>query len=274
MRSFTRSIFFQLDFGQCFGQKILERKSVLTIYGADVADKRTSSKVVWLQGWAIRNATWVVTISEFSKSKIIERYGDSGNIHVIHPILPAQEKAQEDVRQKWGIAKDDFVVLSVSRLVKRKGVEFLIDAVKKINNPSVKLLVVGDGPEKERLMKLKNDQIIFTGKVPALSPYYEACDVAVLVSYIIPEEGDFEGLGLVLLEAQSFGKPVIGTKSGGIPETFEDDKTGILVPEKNSQVIADAILRIKNFKMQNAREFLEREFGHKATIGKYLNLIQ
>lgn len=264
---------FPVGFWTVLCAKIFGKKSALTFYGADACDRRTSKKVLWMQKWAIKNATWCIAISEFTKQKVMERYGIPGeNIHVIHPILPQFEKGGEKKKES------DFNVLSVSRLVKRKGIEYLIEAISKLSDQSIKLLIVGGGPERENLENLSKKlhlegRITFTGRVPELASYYKFADISALVSYIIEEEGDFEGLGLVLLEAQSYGLPVIGTRSGGIPETFENGKTGILVPEKNAQAIADAIMKIKNGTFADPREFLEREFGKEATVVKYLKLI-
>lgn len=264
---------FPVGFWVVFYCKVFRKKSVLTFYGADACDKRTSKKVLWLQKWALKNATWCITISEFTKKRVMERYGiDGHNIHVIHPVVPQLEKGE--VKKETG----GFTVLSVSRLVKRKGIEYLIEAISKIPDQSVKLVIVGGGPERENLENLSKklhleDRITFTGKVPELATYYTSADVAVLASYIIEEEGDFEGLGLVLLEAQSYGLPVIGSNSGGIPETFENGKTGLLVPERDATAIAEAILKLKNNKLQDPKVFLEKEFGKDATVGKYLKLI-
>lgn len=278
---------FPVGFWTVFWSLIFRKKNVLSFYGQDACDKRTSKKVLWLQKWAMNHATWAVTITEYPKQRVMERYGiSSEKIHVIHPILPKSTTIEydEDIRQKFGISPEDFVVLSVSRLVRRKGIEFLIEALSKIPDPSVKLIIIGGGPEKDRYEELVNrlnlnNRIFFAGRVPNLYPYYKAGNVSALVSYIIKEEGNFEGLGIVLLEAQSFGLPVIGSNSAGIPEAFADGETGIMVPEKNSDEIAKAILRLKNDKelyremSAETRGFLEKEFGKEATVGKYLRLI-
>lgn len=92
------------------------------------------------------------------------------------------------------------------------------------------------------------------------------------------DDGDFEGLGLVLLEAQSYGVPVIGSRSGGIPETFEDGVTGILVEEQDIEELSRAIIKLKDNKIlqknlsANTRSFLERRFGYSNTINKYIEL--
>ncbi len=278
---------FPIGFWVVFWSKIFGKKSVLSFYGQDAIDKRTSPKVLWLQKWSMNHATWVITITEFPKQKVVERYGIAPEkIHVIHPMLPKfkREATQEDVRKKLGIAPTDFVVLSVSRLVERKGVEYLIEAVSQIPDPTVKLVIIGGGPEKAKYVELVSrlnlkNRVLFAGRVPSLPPYYAAGNISALVSYIIEEKGDFEGLGFVLLEAQSFGLPVIATRSGGIPEALEEGKTGLIVPERDVKAIAAAILKLRNdpalYEMmkKNTAGFLEREFGKGNTVGKYLRLI-
>jgi glycosyltransferase involved in cell wall biosynthesis len=177
------------------------------------------------------------------------------------------------------IDNDDFVIVTVCRLVKRKGVEYLIEAISLIKDKNIKLIVVGDGPERKNLELIKDkydlkDRVIFVGKVPDLSIYYSIAKVGSLVSYTIENEGDFEGLGLVLLEAQLYGLPVIGTRSGGIPEAIEDGKTGFVVDERNANTISDSILKLKNDnslynKMKsNTKVFLQNRFGHENTVRK------
>ncbi len=277
---------FPVGFWTVLWGKILGKKTALSFYGSDACDIRTSKKVVMLQKWTLQNVTFPITISESTKKRVEVRYGFKNlKIHVIHPILPRFEKGEpEDIRAKFGFGLDDFVVLSLGRLVKRKGVELLIQAISKISDPKVKLLIVGKGPERETYEKLVADlnvgnRVIFAGKAPVLAPYYQACDVYSLVSYVIEEEGDVEGFGIVLLEAQSYKKPVIGSQSGGIPETFIDGKTGILVPEKDVEVIARAIMKLKTDKAlyeemsNNTTAFLRERFGKENTVRKYLKLI-
>ena len=283
---------FPVGFWVIFWSKFFGKKGILTFYGADACDTRTSKKVLFLQRWTIKNAYKNITISEFTKDKVINRYKIVGeNINVIYPVLPRffdkmdkNSKEIKDIINKFKIENNDFIIIAVCRLVKRKGIEYLIDAIRKIGDKNVKVIIIGDG--KERVVwenKVKdydlNNQIFFAGKVPNLVPYYSIANIAVLLSYIILEEGDFEGLGLVLLEAQSYGLPVIGTRSGGIPEAIDEGGTGLVVPEKNSDAIAKAILRLKNDSSlyvnmkEKTKVFLEGRFGKKNTIDKYLNII-
>ena len=279
---------FPVGFWVVFWSRALGKKSILTFHGADACDRRTSKKVLFLEKLSIVHATRAITVSNFTKNKVVERFGISGkNIEVMYSVLPRFEKIEgmmENVREKFGIAQDDFVILTVARLVKRKGVEYVIEALSKINDPKVKLIIAGDGKERASLealvLELKiSERIFFAGKVPRLTPYYKTANIFVLASYIIEEEGDFEGLGLVLLEAQSHGLPVVGTQSGGIPEAFEKGKTGLLVPERDAQALADAFLRLKKDKQLSesmsteTSHFLAKRFGRDIAVGRYLKLL-
>ncbi len=279
---------FPIGFWTVFWSKIFFKKSVITFYGADACDTRTTRKVVLLQSFSIKRATIAITISEFTKNKVIQRYNlsNKNNIKVIYPILPRLDmvhnidyKKVEEEKRRLNIDNDDFVIVTVCRLVKRKGVEYLIEAISLIKDKNIKLIVVGDGPERKNLELIKDkydlkDRVIFVGKVPDLSIYYSIAKVGSLVSYTIENEGDFEGLGLVLLEAQLYGLPVIGTRSGGIPEAIEDGKTGFVVDERNANAISDSILKLKNDnslynKMKsNTKVFLQNRFGHENTVRK------
>lgn len=141
-------------------------------------------------------------------------------------------------------------ILFVGRLVERKGLIYLISAMEVLKKRGIRaeLRIVGEGPLMESLRnyaKGLEDSVKFLGKVSSqeLVEEYKNSDIFVLPS-IVDSRGDTEGLGVVLLEALSFGLPVIASRVGGIPDIVENGKTGILVPEKDPMAIADAIVRL------------------------------
>lgn len=181
-------------------------------------------------------------------------------------------------------------ILFVGRLVERKGVAYLIEAFEILSKnwslfpvPS-SLIIVGDGSEAGRLQKLvkeKNleDKVKFTKAVssPELDEYYRNCDVFVLPA-ITDSKGDTEGLGVVLLEAMSYKKPVIGSNLGGIVDIIKDGKTGLLVKEKNPCELANAIHRVltdENLAKElgeNGYQYIKKHFSWDAIIEKLINL--
>lgn len=148
-------------------------------------------------------------------------------------------------REKLGL-KDEFVIMTVARLEKVKGIEYLIEAVK-IFQPSItnfKLIIIGDGTERNNLANLVHnlnlkDKIKFLGPIPNLKipGYLIAADCSVVPSLK-------EGFGIVILEAMAAGLPVIGTKVGGIPDIIKNGENGILIEPKNPEAIAKAILNL------------------------------
>lgn len=142
------------------------------------------------------------------------------------------------------------LLLFVGRLTEKKGVDYLIDAMPSVLTeiPTAVLLIVGSGELAQRLQdqvtKLGLDEHIrFTGSVPnsQLPGYFASADIFIGPS-IKAAGGDTEGFGLTFVEAIMSGCLVIGTATGGIGDIIEDDETGLLVPEKDPEALADKIL--------------------------------
>ncbi|MGB2601819.1 MAG: glycosyltransferase family 4 protein, partial [Candidatus Omnitrophota bacterium] len=112
-------------------------------------------------------------------------------------------------------------------------------------------VIVGDGRTKSRLktlvkeMHLENN-VIFTGEMPfdQLAFFDNACDIFIMTPRYIEEKGDVEGFGIVFLEANACGKPVIAGKSGGVSEAVINEHTGLLVNPEDVEQIKDAILAL------------------------------
>jgi phosphatidylinositol alpha-1,6-mannosyltransferase len=116
--------------------------------------------------------------------------------------------------------------------------------------PQAVYLIIGSGPSQKILEDLVNqnglrDQVKFLGAVPQhdLSAYYYLCHVLAMPNRQL-ENGDVEGFGTVFLEANLFGKPVIGGRSGGAPEAIINGKTGLLVSPTSVDEITAALIKI------------------------------
>jgi glycosyltransferase involved in cell wall biosynthesis len=139
-------------------------------------------------------------------------------------------------------------LLFVGRLVERKGVHVLLDALARLpEEPPLRLDVVGSGPEREALERRARalgltERVTFPGFVPseALEHRLWCCDALVLPA-VTDAKGDVEGLGVVLLEAMAFGKPVIASAAGGIVHIVRDRENGRLVPPGDPAALAAAI---------------------------------
>jgi len=137
-------------------------------------------------------------------------------------------------------------ILTVSRLTKRKGIDYLLGAIKKLRSDQkkkVKLTIVGEGEEKENLVSLTKklglkDIVKFLGLVPHqnLPEIYRRHDIFVLSSLA-------EGMSNTLLEALASGLPVIASRVGGVKELVSDDRNGFIVPPKNAAAIKRSLIK-------------------------------
>ena len=139
-------------------------------------------------------------------------------------------------------------ILYVGRLIERKGLSYLIEAMDLLpSGLCVRLDIVGAGDQRPLLERLVEDKglterVFFRGRIPyeELAELYAGCDLFVLPA-IVDSRGDTEGLGVVLVEAMSYKKPVIATNVGGIPDIVRHNETGILVEQRDPQALAQAI---------------------------------
>lgn len=141
------------------------------------------------------------------------------------------------------------MVLTVSRLVRRKGIDTVLAAWGNVRKRFEKAtyVIVGDGADRERLEGLARphgDSVRFVGSVDeaALAGWYHACDLFVMPARSEPP--DVEGFGLVFLEAGACGKPVIGARAGGVVDAIDDEQTGLLVPPDDAVALSEAMIRI------------------------------
>jgi phosphatidylinositol alpha-1,6-mannosyltransferase len=158
--------------------------------------------------------------------------------------------AGDAVRDRLGLG-DRPVVVCVSRLVPRKGQDTLIRAWPQVLAGAAAkplLLLVGDGPYREHLVRLAGqagvtDSVVFAGPVPEaeLPAYYDAADVFAMPCRTRQRGLDVEGLGIVYLEASASGLPVISGDSGGAPDAVLPGETGYVVPGRDTGAVAARI---------------------------------
>jgi glycosyltransferase involved in cell wall biosynthesis len=192
--------------------------------------------------------------SEFLRNKFIEFGFNVKNFESVYTI--------SDVHRDDAEGNEGDYVLYVGRLSEEKGVKTIIDAVGKVD--SCRLKIVGDGPLKDELVlyaesKTGSDRIEFLGHKNRMEVNELLRNCKFLV---IPSEW-YEVTGLVILEAYAYGKPVIGSRIGGIPEFILENETGLLFEMGNAEDLSskinymihnpDEIVRMG----RNARNFVE-----------------
>jgi glycosyltransferase involved in cell wall biosynthesis len=195
------------------------------------------------QLFSVSQAAIVIAPSVYIK-RIVNSWGvPQEKIRVVYNAveLPATSISKSESRERLGLSGR--VIVSAGRLVPWKGFDMLIDVVVDVQNDfkDVKLVIIGDGPEKEKLEVKRqtsgvNDYVLFTGALPKteLSYFLRAADLFVLNTA-------YEGLSHQIIEAMSMGVPVVTTDVGGNPEVITDNRDGILVPYNDRRALASAI---------------------------------
>ena len=242
----------------------------------------------WFQR-AVRDAAFVVAVSDYTASILRKGSRESNNapIRVIHPgvsrVRLASTRDQMVARLDLNLPIDVPVLLSVGALKRRKGIDVLLRAFRLLrqHQPEAILLIVGQGNLEQYQSLAKSlgvaDGVRFMGTVNdrTLDRYYQVCDVFVLLPRRVALA--FEGFGMVYLEANARGKPVVATRSAGAEEAVRHGKTGLLVPEGDWEAAADAILTL--LRDQNRARRLGVQ-GHawaqahlwERIVGKYLDV--
>jgi len=187
----------------------------------------------------------VIALTQDMRGKIRQTYHRDAS--VIPNGIDLRRFEQLSCRSKVKSAPNGVkTLLFVGRLHRIKGVAYLIEAMTTIikRNPKARLLLVGDGEERQNLENLVTKlgltkYVTFIGKVPneKVPQYIAASDVFVLPSLS-------EGFGIVLLEAMACGLPIVATNVGGIPEIVQDGENGFLVEPENPEGIAQKVLTL------------------------------
>lgn len=225
-----------------------------------------------------------ISISRLVSESLTSVYGVK-NIPLILNGIPVEyyQKAninREEWREKEGFQKEDFLFVNIARLAPQKNQALLIEAFAKgpARHDNSKLIIVGDGEERERLEEITKlhrleEKVYFLGIRTDIPDILNASDVFVLSS-------DWEGNPLSVMEAMAAGKPVIATSVGGVPELIQNNITGILVPPKNVNAFSKAMLMlIENKDLcqklgEKAKEVAEKEFDISVMVKKYEKLYE
>jgi phosphatidylinositol alpha-1,6-mannosyltransferase len=228
---------------------------VFWAHGEEITMAQTSREFRWVMRRVYARASRAIANSR-NTARLLELAGmPASRIEVIHPgvdgerFSPAVDGSL--LRARFAPA-GQLLLLSVGRLQRRKGHDLTIEALARCRTrlPPFHYLIVGDGHERQSLEALALargliDVVSFTGSVPAdeLPSYFAAGDIFVHPNRIV-DSADFEGFGMVFLEAAATEKPVIGGATGGVVEAVVDGTTGLLVGGTDPDELALAIERL------------------------------
>lgn len=209
---------------------------------------RHSLPMIWLNRLLARWQTKIIVISDWVGKFLQEVEGiPAEKITRIHYGLdPKPIEALADpayIRQQFQIPDGAPVIGTIGRLTAQKGQTYLLDAVRLLKNdfPNLRVVVIGDGELRHDLEAQAKtlditDNVIFTG----LRSYHEAMRLlSGMDVFVFPSL--WEGFGLVLLEAMALKKPIVASNVSAIPESVLDGKTGLIVPPRQAEAIAEAL---------------------------------
>ncbi len=225
----------------------------------------------------ILNAKPFITISNYNKNLLIKKYSLSEtDITVNYCGIDT-----DYFTMKLDSQSDIFTILSVSALKEIKGIKYLIDACKLLNDNNInfKCNIIGGGPDFEDLSEIinsnnLNEKIFLVGikTQDEIKEYLQNSDIFVLPSLS-------EGIPIAVMEAMAMALPVIATNITGLPEIIIDNKNGYLVESSNSQQLAKKIKHLyhhpeirEKFK-NNSRKIIEEKFNLKKNVTKFEQLI-
>jgi phosphatidyl-myo-inositol dimannoside synthase len=233
--------------------KITKINYSVILHGMDIAYSQRQERKRKLTNKILKSAQVIICVNSYTAeiTKGILEQNQHNKIVVVNPGVNPNIKVDEIVAGK---IKDrhnlgnKIILFSIGRLVKRKGFDNVIKAMPEVikSSPNVYYFIAGDGPDKVYLHEMAKGiaNIIFLG---ALSDeekwaWLSLCDIFIMPARDI--DGDFDGFGIVYLEANIFGKPVIAGDSGGIKDAVQSAYSGIMVDPENIDRITGAIIAL------------------------------
>lgn len=198
--------------------------------------------------------------------------------------LPEKKDARADIENKFGFnLSGKKLLLSVGRQVKRKGHQWFIEKVFDKIKSDIIYLIVGDGPEHENILRAreKSDQkekIIIVGKQPGhvLHTCYSAADLFIMPN--IPVEGDMEGFGIVLLEANRASIPAIASDLEGIKDVIEQGVNGYRIPHGEANLFAQKIDYVLENELddlsEKSKEYVQKHYSWDTVVDRYISFLK
>jgi glycosyltransferase involved in cell wall biosynthesis len=231
---------------------------VVSLHGSDVYVAETFGPARAAARFAFARAGVVTACSADLGRRAVALGADPARVEVVPYGVDVErfkpdEALRTGYRARLGVGDDDRVLLAAGRLVRKKGFEYLIDAMPAIvrRQPAI-LAIAGEGDLEAALRdrasrSVAADRIRFLGNVSQddIARYLAAADVAVVPS-VRDDAGNVDGLPNVVMEALASGTPLVTTAAGGIGAVVSHEQTALVVSERDSAALADAVIRLLN----------------------------
>lgn len=230
---------------------------VISLHGSDVYLAERHGAARRAARAALARADWLTSCSDDLRERAIAIGADAGRAETIPYGVDVgrfrpDAALRAEARRAMGAGPDDLLLFTAGRLVRKKGFEYLIDAVGLLAPrwPRLRLVIGGggdlDAELRERARRLGvGDRVGFPGTLTQdeVAARLAAADLAVMPS-VHDEAGNVDGLPNTVMEALASGTALVATRVGGIPSVVEHGRTGWLVPERDARALADAVGRL------------------------------
>lgn len=271
---------FPLAFFALAMQKVKKVPLIYSFHGSDINLAHRNWFFRRICRMLISQADHIVVNSSFTARKVSELLSEDQPLTIIP--MGSGGEISKSAKKFSDFSKDGNIrILFAGRLIKLKGVEYLLRAISMLDSRFT-LTVAGNGPCFDELKKYAErflqGRVCFPGFVSPdkMSELYRKSDIFVLPS-IVDNEGFSEGLGTVLIEAMQHKVPVIASHVGGIPDIVKNGETGLLVPQKNPEKLAEALKKLADDSelrkeiVEKAEKNLEKNFSWEIVAEKYLS---
>jgi len=268
-----------------FLKKLFKIPLIVTIHGSDLFPLK-SNLFRKLHRFVAANANFITVGSEATKNELRIRIGSLGNVNVVPMGVDSKIFRKIKIKKPKKYSKNK-ILLFVGRLSDQKGLQYIIDAMPNIviEEPSAKLLIIGEGPYKSELLKRinenkVNENVEFLGSLPSseVAKYHNYADIFIFPS--LSNKTGTEALGLALMEAMSSGCAVVGANVGGIPSLIKNGYNGILVRQKDSMELYKSIAALlKNKKKaeamgKNAAAFIQKNYSWDKVSSRFIKIYE
>ncbi len=274
---------------------ILGFNYTVILHGMDATQALAKKRKKRLTKKILKQSKWIICANSYT-SQIIKKVASPQNDSKIHIVNPGVKKPSQSItdnqvekmKNKYRL-NNKFVLLSIGRLVARKGFQQVIKAFPQISGKTNDLIyaIAGTGSFEEQLKKQVEElnlpmqnKIIFLGDITEEQKWIwlKVCDAFIMPSMNL--NGDFEGFGIVYLEANIMGKPVIAGQEGGVADSVNHNINGLIVDPRNLNTITQAVKQLtdnqefkKNLGKQGEKRAREDFDQQKQTL-KIYNIIK